>query len=462
MIEGHAVDARIGKDRRQLAVALATVLDIAQDGLGALRRLVIAHVHQVIFERRHHALGGALLAPCQVALGICTSRALQLALDMRQCVIDRVGRTKLRQRGNQRTRAAHATHAVIHLAGIHVHTRIVHDHLGDGGIYLIAIRAYRLTQIVRTFDKGLMLCRIEREACGALNVIRIGHTVCLHGVIRLGTRFNGIRAGTIAGNVLGLVQLKRRAVHGLAQVVNLLHKQTILDIGEVNHGRELPIYRLVLNHRGVVFGCLCQRRCRGVIHRHGIFRLRLVCHHGGVLLDIAGQRLDRYLVVALGVDGKDARVRRFCSLDGTGNAVCGAQLVAIERIARDWRPRVFACMILTRTGELEHDSKRRARANGVILIVVCILRKGNGLLGSQITTVEPHAAARPFFVVGRCDRCLRRDYHATRAIRSFLVLQVQLTRRCSGRRGQARAVSLGQVNLFEHKVVVPRGMLVIK
>ena len=96
MIKGHAVDARIGKDGRQLAVALATVLDIAQDGLGTLRRLVIAHMHQVVRQRRRHALGSARLAPRQVTLDICTSRALQLALDVRQRIIDRVGRAKLR------------------------------------------------------------------------------------------------------------------------------------------------------------------------------------------------------------------------------------------------------------------------------------------------------------------------------------------------------------------------------
>ena len=104
-----------------------------------------------------------------------------------------------------------------------------------------------------------MLFRIEREACGTLNLIRIGRVLRLHGVIRLGTRLNGIRAGTVAGNVLGLVQLKRCAVHGLVQVVNLLHKQTILDVGEVNHRRKLPVYRLIFDHRGVVFGCLRQR-----------------------------------------------------------------------------------------------------------------------------------------------------------------------------------------------------------
>ena len=281
-------------------------------------------MHQVVRQRRRHALGGALLAPRQVTLGICTSRALQFALDVRKRVIDGVGRAKLRQRGNERTRAAHTAHAVVLLAGIHVHARIVHDHLGDGVVNLIAIRAYRLTQVVRTLDKGLMLCRIEREACGALNIIRIGHAVCLHGVIRLGTRFNGIGFRAIADNVLGLVQIKRRAVHRLAQVIDLLYKQTVLHVGEVDYGRELPVSRLILNHRGVVDGCPSQRRCRGVIYRHGIVGLRLVFQHGGVLLDIAGQRPDRYLVVALGVDGEDARVRRPGSFDRTGDAVRGA------------------------------------------------------------------------------------------------------------------------------------------
>ena len=70
LIKSHAVDARIGKDRRQLTVALATVLDIAQDGLGALRRLVIAHMHQVVRKRRRHTLGSTCQAPCQVFLGI--------------------------------------------------------------------------------------------------------------------------------------------------------------------------------------------------------------------------------------------------------------------------------------------------------------------------------------------------------------------------------------------------------
>ena len=236
----------------------------------------------------------------------------------------------------------------------------------------MAIWTYRLTQVVRTLDKRLMLCRIEREACSALNVIRIGHAVCLHGVIRRGAGFNGIRVGAIAGNVLGLVQLKRRAVHGLAQVVNLLHKQTVLNVGEVDHRRELPVYRLIFDHRGVADGCPRQRRCSGVIHRHGIFRLRLVRHYGGVLLDISGQRPDRHHVVALGINIKDTRVRRFGSLDGAGNAVCGAQLIAIERVARDRRPRVFACVVLARTGELEHDGEGRTRANGVAFIVLRI------------------------------------------------------------------------------------------
>ena len=87
LIKGRAVDARIGKDGRQLAVALATVLDIAQDSLGTLRRLVIAHMHPVV--RR------TCRAPCQVSVGVndCT---LQLALDVRKRVVDGIGRAKLR------------------------------------------------------------------------------------------------------------------------------------------------------------------------------------------------------------------------------------------------------------------------------------------------------------------------------------------------------------------------------
>ena len=363
LIEGHAVDARIGKDGRQLAVAVATVLDITQNGLGALHRLVIAHVH--VRQRRRH------LAPCQVSLGIYASCTLQLALDVRKRVVDGAGRAKLRQGSNQRTRAAHAAHTVVFafLAGIHVHARIVHDYLGNGVVNLITIRTFRLTQVVRTLDKGFVVCRIKWEACHTLNLIRIDRVLRLHGVIRLGTRFNGIRAGTIAGNVFGLVQLKRRAVHGLVQVVDLLHKQAVLNVGEVDHRRELPVYRSILDHRGVVDGCPRQRRCRGVIHRHGIFRLRLVLHHGGILLDIAGQRPNRYLIVAIGVDAKDARICRFGSLDRAGNAMRGAQLVAIERIARDRRPRVFSCVVLARTGELEHDGEGRTRANGVAIVI---------------------------------------------------------------------------------------------
>ena len=236
LVKSHTVDTRIGIDNRQLAVAGATVLDIAQDGLGTLRCLVIAHVHQVVRQRRRHAIGGALLAPRQVTLGICTSRALQFALDVRKRVIDGVGRAKLRKGGNERARAAHTAHAVALYAGVYVHARIVHDHLGDGGIYLVAIRAHRFTQVVRALDKGRMLCGIEREACCTLNLIRIGHAICLHGVIRRGAGLDGIRAGAIAGNVLGLVQIKRCAVHRLAQVIDLLYKQTVLYVREVDHG----------------------------------------------------------------------------------------------------------------------------------------------------------------------------------------------------------------------------------
>ena len=171
-----------------------------------------------------------------------------------------------------------------------------------------------------------------------------------------------------------------------------------------------------------------------MIHRHGIFRLRLVRHHGGVLLDISGQRPDRHHVVALGINIKDTRVRRFGSLDRTGNAVRGAQLIAIERVARDRRPRYFVRVFLSFIGALEHHGKRRTRANGVILIVSCFFIKRNGLLGSQIATVQPHAAARPLrCAVGHGDRRLRRNHHATRATCRGLVLQVQLAWRCSGR-----------------------------
>ena len=366
LIEGHAVDARVRIDSSQFAVALATFLDIAQDGLGALRRLVIAHVH--VRQRRLH------LAPCQVSLGIYASCTLQHALNVRKRIVDGVGRAKLRQGGNQRTRAAHAAHTVVFafLAGIHVHARIVHDYLGNGVVNLITIRTFRLTQVVRTLDKGFVVCRIKWEACHALNLIRIDRVLRLHGVIRLGTRFNGIRAGTIAGNVFGLVQLKRRAVHGLVQVVDLLHKQAVLNVGEVDHRRELPVYRSILDHRGVVDGCLRQRRCRGVIHRHGIFRLRLVLHHGGILLDIAGQRPNRYLIVTIGVDAKDARICRFGSLDRAGNAMRGAQLVAIERIARDRRPRIFVRVTLVFIGALEHNGEGRTRTNNVAFIVLRI------------------------------------------------------------------------------------------
>ena len=148
------------------------------------------------------------------------------------------------------------------------------------------------------------------------------------------------------------------------------------------------------------------------------------------------------------------------SLDGTGNAVFGAQFVAIERIARDCRPRAFVRVRLAFIGALEHDGKGRTRANGVVLVVFYVFGQGDGLLGGQIATVQPHAAARPCLVIRRFDRRLRRNHHATRATRrSLLVLQVQLTWCCSGRRGQARAISLGQVYLFEYKVVASVGIV---
>ena len=198
-----------------------------------------------------------------------------------------------------------------------------------------------------------------------------------------------------------------------------------------------------------------------MVGRHGIFGLGFVRHHGGVLLDIAGQRPDRHLVIALGVDGKDARVRRFGSLNRALNAVFGAQFVALERVTRDCRPCIFAFMVLARTGELEHDSEGRTRANGVTLIVFFFFIERYGLFRGQIAAVEPHAATRPLrCAVGHGDRCFRCNNHATRATRrSLLVLQVQLAWRCSGRRGQARAVSLRQLFFFEYKVVAMIGVV---
>ena len=171
-----------------------------------------------------------------------------------------------------------------------------------------------------------------------------------------------------------------------------------------------------------------------MIHRHGIVGIRLVLHHGSVLLDIAGQRPNRYLIVALGVNGKNARVRRFGSLDGTGNAVRGAQFVAIERIARDCRPGVFFCLVQVLIGAFEHDGKGRTRANGVVLVVFYVFGQEDGLLGGQIAAVQPHAAALPCAIIRCFDRRLRCDDHAARATRrSWLVLQMQLAWRCGSR-----------------------------
>ena len=81
-----------------------------------------------------------------------------------------------------------------------------------------------------------MVYGIEREARRVLNLIRVGQAIRLHGVIRRGARPNGIGARAIAGNVVCLVQLKRCAVDGLTQVVDLLHKQTVLNVRKVDHG----------------------------------------------------------------------------------------------------------------------------------------------------------------------------------------------------------------------------------
>ena len=98
LVKSHTVDARIGINSRRLTVAIAAALNVLQNRLGTLRLLVVAHMHEVVRRRR--------LVPRQVAVGVCTSRALQLALNVRKRVIDRAGRAKLCQRGNQRTRAA--------------------------------------------------------------------------------------------------------------------------------------------------------------------------------------------------------------------------------------------------------------------------------------------------------------------------------------------------------------------
>ena len=132
----------------------------------------------------------------------------------------------------------------------------------------------------------------------------------------------------------------------------------------------------------------------------------------------------------------------------------GAQLVALERIARDRRPGVYVRVFLALIGTLEHDGKGRARVDGVVLIVSSSLGQRDGLFGSQVPAVQPHTAARPCVVIRCFDRRLRCDHHTTRATRrGLLVLQVQLTWRCGGRRGQARAISRGQAFLFEYKVV---------
>ena len=475
LLEPHAVDARVGIDDGQ-AVGVV-VGDVLQDGLAIDERATIPHAQPTVGELavRGDALGGGgIAAPHKVTVAI-DGGGLERALDVGEGVVQARRAAELREQAQQRAGAGHAAHAVTRLARVHVDTGVIHIDLGDGLVSGVAVGGLGLAQVVDALHQRLVLVGALREAHGALEVVVDGLVLGGGGVVGLGARIDGVGAVLADRDVLGLVELKLRAGHGRTGLVDLLHPQAVLHVGQVQARRELAAEVGALDAGGVFHRGLAERACRGVVDGHNVLGLAgssiFLRHHEGVRGDVSRQVAERRLVEAGCAGGEDRGVavllRVVGRLDGTGHRVRAAEGVAIEVVALDGKPVGLVVDLVCRTdvGVAEHDGKRQARAEGVALVVldggqVRLCR--NGLRRGDIAAVDPLAVDGDAVAVHVLDgvalvvcALVRRDERAARNARvrpRVLCLDVVQVELLVSRR-DARAVARGRGDLLEDVVL---------
>ena len=329
-----------------------------------------------------------------------------------------------------------------------------------------------------------MLVGALREGHAALEAVVVdGLLFGGGGVVGLGPLVDGVGAILPHRDVLGLVQLELRAGHRHAGVIDLLHPQAVLHVGQIKARRELAAEVGAFDAGRVVHRGVAKRACRGVVDGHGVLGLAgrgvLPRHHERVLGDVTRQVAERRLVEARRAGREDRGVAVLLGvvgrLDGTGHRVVFAEGVAVEAVALDGKPVGVLIDVLggAQVTVAKNHGKRQAAVQRLAVVIGDprqVVLGRDGLRCGHVAAVDPLAVDGNAVVVGILDgialgvhALVRRDERAARdedvRVLGLGIVQAELL----VSRREARAVAHRRGDLPQDVVLaVVGGVLVVK
>ena len=258
-------------------------------------------------------------------------------------------------------------HAVVIRARVGHHAMLVIHKDGDSrGVDLVAHRRAVLNEVVFALGEHLALGRERRLAVCASGDGIIG-----------GCALDDRPSGVGDEQIILLVEGEGHAVDRIVVVVELLHVEVVLDVGDIDGGGKLALKVRVVDPVGIVYGSPRNGFGRGVIIGNGVGGVdgiaAMVAKPEIVAADVAGAVVQFGHVGAVGGKLKDEAVVGvlFCGVEhglkiaaAVGNAVDGP---AAQRVASDDTPTVgivrlgFSNAVQT----VHDDSKERASAGKI-------------------------------------------------------------------------------------------------
>ena len=158
-------------------------------------------------------------------------------------------------------------HAVVGCARVGHHAMLVIHKDGDShGVDLVALRRAVLNEVVLALGEHAIFCGRE---------LRLAVFVGRDGVISAFALFDG-PTGIGNSQIILLVEGEGHAVDRIVVVVELLHVEVVLDVGDIDGGGKLTLEVFAVDPIGVPLIGLRKLACRGVIERDGVGCVLLV------------------------------------------------------------------------------------------------------------------------------------------------------------------------------------------
>ena len=305
---------RVGGERRRAARPQRDVVEGAAAGQ-AVARVVVLQVHGA-------RVGGGRGTPVGFGPGGARPLVRVARHQSRPYVVERrvdaVVGGELPHAAHHAPDAARDRHAVVGGARVGVDARVVHGHRDERGVDRVALGGRRLDEVVASRVEGR--AQAPRKGGGAGQARRPAR-LARQGEVAGRHAGDGLRAlGDRRGPVLthrrrrGCEQAERRPRDRLAQLVDLLHDQAVLDVRDIEDCRELPAEVGGVEPRGVVgrrLGEAIGRRVE-VVHpiagRRRVAQRGVLGHDAAVGPDVARHVLDRRLVQAVRVEPEQVGV----------------------------------------------------------------------------------------------------------------------------------------------------------